>query len=297
VIGADGVVVSPGDLWATWSWDPAVLGALVGAAALYGVGLRRLLAAPRRSRAWTRRAAAFYAGLMALGIALVSPLDGLGHTLFSAHMVQHLVLILGAPPLLAYGRPAFMWMIGLPPGWRRAAVGAVRIRPARPAGRVLTHPLAAGALHAVAMWAWHLPALYLAALTSDWVHALEHISFLATALVLWTIVVGHVRGRAGYGGRLALVFGTALQSSALGAILTFAGAGLYPVHAPGAAAWGLSLLEDQQLAGAIMWIPAGVVYLLAMVVLFVRWLSDVERRTEAGDRARTAAPAVWEPRG
>jgi cytochrome c oxidase assembly factor CtaG len=241
---------------------------------MYARGVRAAWRAAGRGRGIAPSHVAAFAGAMAaLVLALVSPIDALGGTLFSAHMVQHLLLVLAAAPLLILAAPdrAFTW--ALPVSLRRAA-GRWLNRPGpRVAGDIATRPLTAWTLHAGALWIWHAPAPYAAALRSDGVHALEHLSFVVTALLFWWVVFRPHGRRRAYGTSVLLVFGTALHSGALGALITFAGESWYPAHAAGAALWGMSALDDQQLAGLLMWIPAGLVYLGAAGVLCAAWLA------------------------
>lgn len=258
--------VVPGELWRSWSFEPLVLASLVGAVVLYAIAARRL---PRLSHLW------FGLGVLALAAALISPLDALGETLFSAHMVQHLVLIVVAAPLLALSRAGLSFALALPRTWRRAWRALGRETPVR----TVTHPAVIVVLHAATVWAWHLPSLYELAVRNEAAHIAEHLSFFATALGLWTLVArSGPRGRVGRFPAVGVVFVTLLQGAALGAILTFAAAPLYAVHASGALAWGLTPLEDQQLAGAIMWVPPGAIYLAIMAALLARALKESEPR-------------------
>ena len=198
-----------------------------------------------------RSRAALVAGLVAIGIALLSPLESMAHDLFSAHMAQHLTLIYVAAPLLVLGLPG------------------MRIP------RLLTGVVTVWVLHVGVLWAWHLPALYSVALRTNPVHALEHLSFLGTAVLFWSVLLHpDPRRRVPYPAALFLVFLTAVASGALGAVLTFATQPLYDVHQ--GTTGSLTQLEDQQLAGLVMWIPTGVVYLGTACVLFVKWLRSME---------------------
>jgi putative membrane protein len=142
---------------------------------------------------------------------------------------------------------------------------------------VLPHPLIAWALHAAALWVWHMPLLFQATLTSELAHACQHLSFFGTALYFWwALLCGHQKLQ-GYGVAVLAVFTTALHSSLLGALLTLAHTPWYAAYAH-TAAWGLTPLEDQQLGGLIMWIPAGAVYLLAALALSAEWLQAAERQ-------------------
>lgn len=286
---------APADLWHAWNWAPAVPAGIALAGLWYAAGmwsLWRRAATGRGVRRW--QAAAFAGGLLALAAALVSPLDALGAALFSAHMVQHLLLILAAAPLLVLGAPLVPCLWALPRPWRRAAGGWWRrARLPRAVWGALTQPLTAWALHAAVLWLWHAPSLFQRALTDETVHSLEHASFLATALLFWwTVLQSGRRGRLRYGTGLLSVFTMAVQSGALGALITFAPAPWYPAYAPFTAAWGLAPVEDQQIAGLIMWVPAGLVYFLAIVLLFGAWLGAEERqaRRREGWPAATAPP-------
>jgi putative membrane protein len=285
-------VITPGGVWASWTANPFVLVPLALWGAAFGRGASRLRRVRGSRGVSPARIGAFYCALIALALALVSPLDALGETLFSAHMAQHLVLLLLVPPLLCYADPIPPSVLALPASMRRALRPA-RSRVVRSAERVVLHPLTTGSLLTAAMWGWHFPALYEAALHNPLVHALEHASFLVTATLLWsTVIARRNRARAPYGARLGLLFVTSVQSGGLGALLSFATSALYPIHEPGARAWGLTLLEDQQLAGAIMWIPAGVVYTITMAVVFLRGLEEMERTT-GGDNGDTGRAVVW----
>jgi cytochrome c oxidase assembly factor CtaG len=161
---------------------------------------------------------------------------------------------------------------------------------------VLTHPLVVGVVGVGTLWLWHMPNLYEAALRNDLTHAAEHTSFLGPALLFWGIVLAHGR-RVHVGPALLLVFATMLQSGGLGALIVFAQTPLYASHEAGAAAWGLTPLQDQQLAGTIMWVPMGVVYLLAALWLVAAWLGAMDRATPANEQApddRVAVPRASE---
>ena len=212
-----------------------------------------------------------------LALALISPLHALGEVLFSAHMVQHEILMLAAAPLLVLSRPLVPMLRGMPMQWRRA-LGAWAKRPAvRGVWVGITRPFTAWWLHAVALWIWHAPQLFQATLTSDWMHSFQHISFLGSALLFWWSMF-YAESRSTYGAGVLYIFTTGVHTSILGALLTFARSAWYPAYALTTAAWQLSPLEDQQVGGLIMWVPAGVVYLGAGLALFAVWLreSDVE---------------------
>ena len=282
-----GPPAAPADLWSAWSWEPSVLLALALAAWVYARGLRALWRSAglgRGVRTW--QAAAYAGGLLTVFVALCSPLDALSSALFSAHMVQHLLLILVAAPALILGAPLAPLLWALPPPARRALVSWwKRAGPLRAVWRTASRPLVVWTLQAVVLWAWHLPGPYQAALQNDLVHAAEHASFLITALLFWwTLAHSGGHGALGYGAGMVYAFTTGLQSSALGALIAFAPRPWYPAYAASAAAWGLTPLGDQELAGLIMWVPAGTIYLLAALALFALWLR-AEDPSPARDQA------------
>ena len=272
------VFVRPEDLWSSWAVHPEAIAPVAVAVLWYAYGAGAMRAWPRR------RSISFFVGLVAAAIALASPLDALGETIFAGHMVQHLVLMLVTAPLLAYGAPSLPMIRALPVGMRRA-LGRFQRRPlGRTVARAAHRPLLALAAHAVLLWLWHLPALYDAALRSETVHAVEHLSFLGSAFWFWvTIVPARRRLSAPYPVRILAVFGNLLQSGALGALLLFAARPLYTGQLAGAAVWGLSPLQDQQLAGVLMWIPPAAFHFGVMAVLFVRWLRNTEARMRSRD--------------
>src|SRR5437773_2021960 len=270
-----------------WVFDPISLACLGASGALYVAGVSRLWARAGRGcgvRPW--QLGAFAAGWIALVVALLSPVAAISEVLFSVHMTQHEILILVAAPLLVLGRPIVPFLWALSPGWRLRLGAWSRNRYWSAAWKALTGPLLVWLLHGLALWVWHLPALYQAALRSAAIHAIEHICLLVTACLLWWALIHGRYGRAGYGVAAVFVFATAVHSEALGALLTFAPRVWYPLYAMRSSAAGLDALEDQQLAGLIMWIPFGVILLILGLGLFAAWLGAAERR---------AKPASWIP--
>ena len=218
-------------------------------------------------------------------MALVSPLHLLGEALFSAHMAQHELLMVVAAPLLVLGRPivAFLWAVPMP--WRRAA-GNISARPSvQRTWHLLTLPVVAWTVHAVAIWLWHVPALFQATLDSDLIHTAQHLSFLGSALLFWWSLLRVREGRLGRPAAILYLFTTALHTSLLGVLLTFSDRVWYPLYQSSTAPWGLSPLEDQQLAGLIMWIPAGVAYLVAALAIAASWLRVPGRSVTVPARA------------
>jgi putative membrane protein len=276
----DGQPLTPHDLWSAWNWDPILMLSLIFSAWMYVAGQR----AQRRRAGWRRsvlnwRAASFSAGLIVLFLALVSPLDALSAALFSAHMLQHILLIVILPPLLLMGvSPGSFLLAFASPVRRELGQWWHKTRWLKSAWRSLTQPLVAWVLNSLTLWMWHVPRLYQTALENEALHMMEHLSFVGTSLLFWwTITSPGARLRRGDPGILAL-FTMALQGGLLGALIAFAPTPWYAVYASTTQPWGLSPLEDQQLAGAIMWIPVGMIYTLAALILFVIRLAWIERQ-------------------
>jgi putative membrane protein len=269
--------------WLPGPWELTVVALLAAAAWLYAAGMVALW---RNSRLgggiapW--RAGAYAAGWLALAVALVSPIDLLGGLLFSVHMVQHEVLMLVAAPLLVLGRPLAVYLWALPPRGRARVAAGVRASGLQAVWRALTAPLAAWGLAAGVLWVWHLPALFNATLRSDAIHAVQHICFLLSALVFWHVFLPHRTG-ATRGAAVLYIFTTAMHSSVLGALLTFAPSAWYAGYQSRALAFGLTPLEDQQLGGLLMWIPAGMAYLAAALGWMAELAYDRPPKSAAGE--------------
>lgn len=244
-----------------WVWVP-----MIAVAALYLRGLHVLRArAVVMPAARAPAVASFLAGYAALVLALIWPLDALGETSFAAHMAQHMVLIAVAAPLLALAQPAPVLLAALPSRLRRlnASLG-----PLHALARLRT----AFVLHGILVWGWHAPLLFELALRWRWMHVLEHGAFLGSALLFWAAVrAAAYRGGEGCGVAALTILGTLMHTGLLGALLTFSPRLLYPFQA-GTQGPGLSALEDQQLAGLLMWIPGSIAYLVAGLCVIAAWL-------------------------
>jgi len=203
-------------------------------------------------------------------------------------MSQHEILMLVAAPLLVLGRPLIAFLWALPLNWSRGLGNISKIAWINRTWRTLTIPLVAWLLHAVALWTWHIPALFGATLYSDTIHTLQHLSFLLSALLFWWALIHGPQGAMGYGAAVLYLFTTSVHSGALGALLTVAGSVWYPSYAPLTASWGLTPLEDQQLGGLIMWIPASLVYVIAGLALFAGWLREADLRATRRERLELA---------
>jgi putative membrane protein len=211
----------------------------------------------------------FMGGLLALVVALNGPLHDLSdYYLFSAHMVQHLVLTLVVPPLLLAGTPA--WMAD---GLLRALA---RRRPARVIIAALTHPIVAFACYAVALIAWHLPGPYNAALETHGWHVVEHVVLIATATLGWWPVLSPatVAPPLPYGAQLLYLFVFGIPMTVVAAFVTRAEHVLYPFYAAAPRIFDITPLTDQRLGGVIMWVPAAIIPVLVFSVVFFRWVAS-----------------------
>jgi cytochrome c oxidase assembly factor CtaG len=272
------------DLARAWSFEPLVIISLTVTAVFFIIGLCRL---KRRSiRTW--EALCFACGWLALFIALVSPVHAWGRVLFSAHMSQHEILMLVAAPLLVLGRPLIAFLWALPLSWSRRLGNIAKVTWISRLWHTFTIPLVAWLVHAIALWTWHIPALFDATLHSETVHTLQHLSFLVSALLFWWALIHGPQGAMGYGAAVLYVFTTSVHSGALGALLTVAGSVWYPSYSGLTTSWGLTPLEDQQLGGLIMWIPASLVYEIAGLALFAGWLREADLRAARRERLELA---------
>ncbi|HEX9038603.1 MAG TPA: cytochrome c oxidase assembly protein [Ktedonobacterales bacterium] len=282
---------APGNLWLAWTLDPLLvleLALLLGAY-LYAVGpLRRRWSGvgpvSRAQITW------FILGWLTLVIALMSPLDTLGDEyLFSAHMIQHMLLAVVAPPLLLLGVPRWLW----DPLFRGAT--------SRRVARWLAHPVVAFGLLQADIWLWHAPALYDLTLANDTVHVVEHLTFFVFGALFWIpcLDIHPAVPRMSKGFAILYLFVGCQPMVALGALITFASQPLYAPYISAPRVWGLSPLADQQLGGLIMWLPSNIPYLIALSILFFQWVGERDRaeRAAAGEvigeiEEERPAPAV-----
>lgn len=266
-----------------WTYDPWLTGALVLAAALYIRGALVLWRRAGEARTGLRRrVCAFLLGWLTLVLSLLSPLDGLSDLLFSAHMSQHELLMLVAAPLLVYAQSFTTYVWALPSGRRHELLRLLQRPRVMGAARALSGPVAALVLHGFVRWIWHLPALFEAALRSEWVHGFQHFTFFASAALFWWALLLGRYGRLGYGVSVLFVFATSLHTGALGALIAFSRAPIYPLYGERAGMARLDALGDQQLAGLIMWVGAGALFMLLGLALFLAWMGEVRRRVERG---------------
>ena len=246
--------------WVTWDWDPYVVAGLLATAILWWRITRRFPA--RRSQLWYG-----WAGLLILTLALLSPLAHGAEVSFTLHMGQHLLLMIVVSPLLALGVPlGFL-------GWMR------RQPVAGPVLRTLWSPVPAFALYHLALFAWHIPALYDTAVHVEAVHLLEHATFLLSGLAFWGVIVAPEPRlvKATLGQRVVMVLAANILGWALSFVLAIAERPLYAVYFDGPRPWGMSALTDMRLGGAAMWVAGNLVSGIALMFLLMAMMRQEDR--------------------
>jgi putative membrane protein len=249
--------------WTVWNADPVLVTGLVATAGLYvAATVYRRHIAPEATVS-PGRIVSFLAGLAVMFGSLTGPLHDLSdYYLFSAHMIQHLLLAFAVPPLLLHGTPRWLadWLLR-PAGLRRI-------------GRVLTRPSGAFAAFNLTLVAWHLPPLYNLAMAEHPVHIVQHLMILAASVILWWPVLSPSSAlpRAPYPVQLLYLFVVGLPMVVVSIFITMADSVLYPYYAAAPRVWeALTARADQHLGGLIMWIPGGLVFMAAISVVFFRW--------------------------
>ena len=274
-----------------WSLHPQVLLPLLAAAAAYLWAVRRVNAAHPANPVPVDRPVFFLVGLGCLGVALMSGIERYDTELFSVHMVQHLLLVFGAAPAIVLAAPITLLLRVATPGVRnRWILPFLRSRVVR----VIAHPLVAWLLFTFVMWGSHLSPLFDAALEDPLVHDVEHALYLGTALLFWWPVVGRDPSpwRLPYPARIFYLFLQMPLNSFLGVAILFSDRALYPHYLTTGRTWPPTPLEDQQLAGAIMWGVGDAAFVVAILLVIAAWMRHdeaVTRRREALEDARVAA--------
>jgi putative membrane protein len=252
---------------------------VLAAAVLYRLGGRRNAPGRREPAERRWRSAAFYGGLLTIVVAVDTPLDPLSDKLFSAHMAQHVLLLMVAPGLIVLAAPWLRLWQPLPLGFRRAVAKAVARRqwaaPLRALARALSRPLPAWIAFNAVFVVWHVPSFYDATLSTEALHDFEHATFFLAGLLFWLQVLDSppIRARLEYGLRAVYLIVALLVSWVLAIVIALASAPLYPAyaqlaHRPG----GLSALADQQIAGGVMWVPGSIPFTIAIIWALYRWL-------------------------
>lgn len=272
-----------GRSWMGWCFDPPAIALLLATGISYGLAY---LAVREQGRQFppTRQVIAFFLGLASLALALLGPLDTWNDESLTAHMLQHLVLIQVSAPLLILGRPVQLFLRALPPARVKRILQLTVTRPwVRQTLNALFSPLSVTALNAVALVFWHIPRFYDATLVNTTVHVIEHLCFLGTALLFWWVIVEPVprHHKVAPVWALVMTFVIMVVGMTIGALLTLAPRLVYPFYAAARAPWGLTPLDDQQLAGVIMWVGGGLYYTIILLLLLARWLLAEDRHQAA----------------
>ena len=284
----------------SWNWRWEVILVLAIAGILYSRGWWRLR---RRTFAWGNgnrsrtprgrwrlavrwRLVLYWIGLFFVAIALLSPIDVLSQQLFLMHMIQHLLLIMFAPPLLLVANPMPFMLWGLPDGARRSFGDFLawllrKDAPFRNTLMSITHPGFLWLLWVVFLYAWHDPYFYNAALYYEWVHDVEHLSFFITSMLFWwniTQAGPRIHKRIGMIARIALALAAVPANAILGAVLAFTPDVVYTYYLSVPRLWGITVEADQQIGGVIMWVPGSMMYFIAAFILIARMVGKEERK-------------------
>lgn len=283
------ICIGGGPPQTAWTTSPAIVLPLIAIAALYAGGAGRLWHRSRRGIAARRlHALLFAAGWLALAAALVTPLHALSERLFSAHMVEHEIIMAVAAPLLAASAPLAALLWGLPRRWRRGLGRIGRAKLLVRFWRVVSRPAVATTLHGLAIWIWHVPGLFEAALERGVLHYLQHASFFGTALLFWWVMLPRRGREQRLGGSVMHLFLTSLHTGLLGVLLLISPRLWYPANAGLSDLFGLTPLQDQQLAGLIMWVPAGLIYAGAALFIVGLWIRNSGRPGEGSYALRVS---------
>jgi putative membrane protein len=260
-----------------WTFDPWVVMPILAISLLYALGSIRLSRRVQLGIQMRRQNLFFWAGMLSLTGALVSPLHWLGEHLFTFHMIEHEIVMAISAPMVVLARPIGLLLWGLPRRARRSLGAAMQAPFIRRSWEWCTGATNATVIHGIAIWGWHLPFLFDAAVTNIAMHRLQHLSFFATAILFWWAVVW----KSDFGVAAWHLFITMVHTSILGALMALAPRVLYVAQTQTAMAWGLTPLGDQQLAGMIMWVPAGTIYAGAAVTMLALWIRGSSgRRTQ-----------------
>jgi len=277
-----GEVNAAGAWWYQWHLDAWVIASLCFWTIIYLVGWRRMWVQARRSRSllgW--RAVAFSCGMATLGVALLSPVDTFGNELSWVHMTQHMLLMIVAAPMIVVGAPGLLIPWTIPARWRKPFAWRLTKLCDAPLGRLLWNPVFVWSLYGGVMWVWHLPLLYELALRDPWVHDIEHLSFFVTAFLFWRVVLdSRSHRRLNPAVSVLYLFTTSLHSMLLGVLMALSPTLWYEHYRNRPEAWGLTPLEDQQLAGLIMWMPGCAIYGAITALWFAAWLESSEQLSE-----------------
>jgi len=274
------------DVLLAWSFDPVAVGLIGLAAAIYLWAARRVDREHPGNPHPRHRMAFFIGGLFVIGVALLSPIEAYEGSLFSVHMVQHMLLQLVAAPLLLAGGPITLALRASSPSVRRRLLAILQSRIVH----AVSFPLVAWLLFAAVNWGWHFSTLYDDALENLALHYFQHASLLGAALLFWWPAIGVDPSpwRLPHPLRLFYLFLAMPQNSFLGIAIMEAPRVLYPHYVTNLRDWGMSPLEDQQLGGVIMWTVGDLAFLVGMAVVVWIWVRHEDRRTARLDRRLAA---------
>ena len=269
-----------------WSFDPIVITGLLATGVLYLWAVRRVNREHPANRQPPHRSWLFMGGLFAIGVALLSPIEAYEGHLFSVHMIQHILLMFVAAPLLLAAGPITLALRISSPDVRRRMLAVLQSRLLH----LVSFPVIAWILFAAVNWGWHFSVFYDQALESVPLHYFQHATFFGAALLFWWPVIGVDPSpwRLPHPVRLLYLFLAMPQNSFLGVALLSASTVLYPHYVTNVRDWGPTPLEDQQLGGMLMWVIGDLAFLAGMAVVVLLWMRHEERRTARLD-ARLAA--------
>lgn len=269
-------------LLGSWEWRFEILAILILLGVMYTLGWRRLRkqSSVRRLATWPRLIA-YLSGLAILATALMSPIDALGGQLFFMHMIQHLLTIMIAAPLMLLANPFPFMLWALPSGARKQVARHFR-RDAvlRLALAKIARPGVTWLIFITVYIGWHDSTAYNTALIYGWVHDIQHITFFLAALLYWWPVIGaapRIQGRFPGWGKVAYLIGTVPPNMFIGVSIAFAGEVLYPYYLSVPRIWGLTVIQDQQLAGAIMWIPGSMMFIVGALIILAGMFGREQR--------------------
>jgi putative membrane protein len=266
-----------------WSIEPLALGLLLASVLTFAIGYRRMTPSQRAAIVPAYRTLAYAGAVAVLVAALFSPIDAYADSSFAWHMAQHLMLMLFAAPLMALSNAHLAALFTLPMSWRRFAGRLFNRTPGvKAAGSSRLAPIIAATLFALGLWLWHAPRLYDEALANEQLHTLEHLTFLITAAVFWRMISTSGDRRLDAGTSIVLVTLVGLQGNLMAALITLAPDPLY-------ASYAAQPLQDQQIAGLLMWVPAGVIYLSATIMAITRLVGHSPQRRSGAIGRRPVA--------
>lgn len=295
VVGAHGAIPPDPPTLASlvlgWHFDPLIAGALLAAAIGWLLLVRQVRHLHPGHPVSIARSAAFLGGLAAIAVALLSGIERYDTTLFSVHMVQHLLLMLVAAPLIALAAPVTQLLRASTPGVRgRWLLPILHSHVVAAVG----HPVVAWLTFTLVVWLSHFSPLFDLALENRGVHDLEHLAYLASALLFWWPVVAAdpARRRLPYPVRVLYLLLQLPVNSFLGMAILFANAPLYAHYATLGSPYGINALADQQLAGGLMWLAGDVVFIAAILAIVAAWMRHEERDAPAAERRAEAQRAA-----